>query len=59
MLAEGRRDEIGATLAPTFRQHTERFLPAARAALPAAIWEAAWAAGRALPTEEAVALGLG
>ena len=57
--AEGRRDWIGAILAPTFRQCNERFQPPARAALDPATWDAAWAAGRELALDEAVALGLG
>ena len=56
--AEGRRDQIGATLAPTFRQYNDRFAPPARVALDAATWDAAWSAGRMLALDEAVALGL-
>lgn len=57
--AEERRDQIGAILAPTFRQHNDQFQPPARAAIAEATWDAAWSEGRALGLEEAVALGLG
>ena len=57
--AEERRDQIGAILAPTFRQHNDQFQPLARTALDPTLWDAAWAEGRALGLDEAVALGLG
>ncbi|HEY8599055.1 MAG TPA: AAA family ATPase, partial [Thermomicrobiales bacterium] len=56
--AEERRDQIGAILSPTFRQHNDQLQPPARAALGPALWDAAWAEGRALGLDEAVALGL-
>ena len=57
--AEGRRDQIGAILAPTFRQHNDVSQPPARAAVSEAVWAAAWAEGYALVLDGAVALGLG
>jgi tetratricopeptide (TPR) repeat protein len=56
--AEALRDQIGARLAPTFRGDTDAAQGRARAALDEATWRTAWAAGRALTIDEAVALGL-
>jgi predicted ATPase/DNA-binding SARP family transcriptional activator len=57
--AEGLRAVIGARLLAFDRARYERTVAAARAALEAATFAAAWAAGRALPLEQAIAEALG
>jgi predicted ATPase len=52
------RETIGAPRSPLWRAEWERDLGAARAALGEEAFAAAWAAGRALPLEEAVAYAL-
>jgi predicted ATPase/DNA-binding SARP family transcriptional activator/class 3 adenylate cyclase len=52
------RDAIGAPRSPLWRAEWERDLGATRAALGEEAFAAVWAAGRALPLEEAVAYAL-
>ena len=52
------REQLGAAVEPWERPARERDLAAARAALEPAAFEAAWAAGAALPLEAAVAEAL-
>ena len=52
------REQLGATVVPWEHPARERDLAAARAALEPAAFEAAWAAGAALPLEAAVAEAL-
>ncbi|MCC6189372.1 MAG: tetratricopeptide repeat protein [Anaerolineales bacterium] len=52
------RERIQASRAPHEQARLEQFIQAARAGLGSAEWEAAWAAGRGLSTEAAVALAL-
>jgi non-specific serine/threonine protein kinase len=56
--AEALREAMGAPPPPPHRAHYERYLNAARGRVGAAAWTTAWAAGRALPREEAIALAL-
>jgi len=56
--AEGLRDTIGASLAPTFRLDREATQAQTRAALGPAAWQIAYATGSSLSLSEAVALGL-
>jgi non-specific serine/threonine protein kinase len=56
--AEGLRATIGARLLAFDRARYERTVTAVRAALDAAAFVAAWAAGRALPLEQAIAEAL-
>jgi predicted ATPase/DNA-binding SARP family transcriptional activator len=53
--AEGLRASIGARLLAFDRARSERTVAAARAALDAAAFAAAWAAGRALPLDQTIA----
>jgi predicted ATPase/DNA-binding SARP family transcriptional activator len=57
--AEGLRAIIGARLLAFDRARYERTVAAASAALEAAAFAAAWAAGRGLPLEQAIAEALG
>jgi predicted ATPase/DNA-binding SARP family transcriptional activator len=57
--AEGLRTTIGARLLAFDRVRYERTVAAVRAALDAVAFAAAWAAGRALPLEQAIAEALG
>ncbi len=52
------RESINAPMWPAERADYERNVAAARARLDDATWAAAWAEGRALPLEEAVAYAL-
>jgi tetratricopeptide (TPR) repeat protein len=56
--AEGLREALGTPLPPVERPDVERCVAAARAALGEAEFAAAWAEGRAMSLEEAVALAL-
>jgi predicted ATPase/class 3 adenylate cyclase len=56
--ADALREAIGAPLAPGERADYDRHLAAARAALGEGAFAAAWAEGRALPMEQAIALAL-
>jgi tetratricopeptide (TPR) repeat protein len=55
---EGLRASIGARLLAFDRARSERTVAAARAALETVVFAAAWAAGRALPLEQAIAEAL-
>ena len=57
--AESLRESAGVPMPPVQRAAYERDLAAARAALDGAAFAAAWAAGRALSMEQAVAYALG
>jgi hypothetical protein len=57
--AAATRRLIGAPLAPTERSRYERLLAAVRAQLDEGTFAAAWAAGRTLPLEQAIAEALG
>jgi predicted ATPase/transcriptional regulator with XRE-family HTH domain len=57
--AEALRESAGIPLAPVYRAAHERDVASARAQLNAEAWEVAWAAGRAMPLEQAVAYALG
>jgi predicted ATPase/Tfp pilus assembly protein PilF len=57
--AEALREAIGAPLPPSDRTEHDRHVATARAALDEAAFAAAWAEGRALPLEQAIALALG
>jgi non-specific serine/threonine protein kinase len=56
--SEALRDVHGFTLQPTERPRLERAITPARRQLPEPAFSAAWAAGRALPTDEAIAEAL-
>ena len=56
--AEGARTALGITKDPIPRARTEHHLAAARAQLGAAAWATAWAAGRTLSQEQAIAEAL-
>ena len=56
--AEAVRDAIGTSLAPADRADYERTVAAACAGLDEAVWAAAWAEGRGMPLEEAIATAL-
>ena len=56
--AEVLREAIGAPLSPAERADYERQLAADRAHLDEAAWAAAWAEGRAMPLEQAIAFAL-
>jgi predicted ATPase/class 3 adenylate cyclase len=56
--AEALREMLGAALHPVLRGGHDQAVAAMRAALGEAAFTAAWAEGRALPQEEAVALAL-
>lgn len=56
--AEALREAIGAPLHPSDSLRYERDVAAARAQLDETAWTAAWAAGRRMSTEEAVAYAL-
>jgi hypothetical protein len=53
--AEALRESIGAQMHPSNLPTYERIVTTARALLDDATWAAEWAAGRALPLEQAVA----
>ena len=52
------REEIGAPLPAHERRHYEEAQASARGRLDEAMWAAAWAEGRAMPLEQAVAYAL-
>src|SRR5205807_9482260 len=52
--AEGLREAMGAPLPPADRAEHDRSVAAVRAALVEEAFAAAWAAGRAMPLEEAI-----
>jgi tetratricopeptide (TPR) repeat protein len=56
--AEGLREAIGAGMPPAERAEHDRSVAAARTALGQEAFAAAWAEGRAMPLDEAVALAL-
>jgi non-specific serine/threonine protein kinase len=56
--AETLREAIGAPLAPEYRLGHDQAVQAMRAALGDEVFAAAWAEGRALPLEQAIALAL-
>src|SRR6185437_5432716 len=56
--AEGLREAIGQPLTPGERGDHDRAIAALRAVLGEAAFAAAWAEGRALPLDEAIALAL-
>jgi len=56
--AEALYEAIGTTLSPAERLHFEPYIDADRAQLNQAMWEAAWAEGRAMTPEEAVEYAL-
>ena len=56
--SERLREELGSPLSPTERSDQEQRVTAARAALGEAAFATAWAAGRALPLEQVIALAL-
>ena len=56
--AEALRESIGAPLPPNLAPHHEALVAAARIQADGATWAAAWAAGRALSPEEAIAAAL-
>src|SRR5262249_35860897 len=53
--AEALRESGGRPLPPVYRADYDKAVAAARAQLDPASWAAAWAAGRALPLEQAIA----
>jgi non-specific serine/threonine protein kinase len=57
--AERLREELGASLRPRFRETHERAVAAARGALDHEAFAAAWAGGRAMRLEEAIAAASG
>jgi predicted ATPase/DNA-binding CsgD family transcriptional regulator/transcriptional regulator with XRE-family HTH domain len=57
--AEARFEAAHGELFPAHRSEMERDIAAARAQLDAATWEAAWAEGRAMSLEQAIAYALG
>ena len=57
-VATALRRSLGSALPPVDREGHERYLAAARAHLDEAAWEAAWAEGRAMPLEQAIAYAL-
>ena len=56
--AEALREATHRPIQPFDRSLRERLLTAARAQLDAAAWQAAWAEGRAMPLEQAIAYAL-
>jgi DNA-binding CsgD family transcriptional regulator len=56
--AEALLDSLGATLQPGDRADQERLVAAARTRLPESDWSTAWAIGRALPLDAAIAEAL-
>jgi predicted ATPase len=56
--AEALREVLGAPLTPSDRAEYDRYVAAARAALDEAAFAAAWAEGRALPLDQAIAIAL-
>jgi hypothetical protein len=52
------RDAIAAPLLPFEGRHYERSVAAVRMALDAAVFTEAWAAGQAMPLEQAIAYAL-
>ena len=56
--AEALREEVGAPLPPADRARYERSVAAVRAGLDEETFESAWAQGRAMPLEQAVAYAL-
>ena len=56
--AERLREEIGSPLAPAEQEEHERAVPAARQALGEEAFDAAWAEGRAMTMEQAIACAL-
>ena len=56
--AESLRETIGATLSPVELQVYGPYIEAARSKLEEAVWEEAWAEGRAMSVEEAVEYAL-
>jgi tetratricopeptide (TPR) repeat protein len=56
--AAKQRDQMGAPLPPAHRPDYDAAVAHARAALGAAVFDAVWAAGRALPLEHAIAEAL-
>jgi hypothetical protein len=57
-VAEALREALGVPLAPAARSNQDQAVQAMRAALGEEAFAAAWAEGRAMPLEEAVALAL-
>jgi hypothetical protein len=55
---ERQREEHGLALSPVERSGYERALSVARAQTELAAWDTAWAEGRALALDEAVAMAL-
>jgi tetratricopeptide (TPR) repeat protein len=56
--AEAQREKLGAAILPLWHDHYQRGVAAARALLDEATFAAAWAAGRALTLEQAIAYAL-
>ena len=56
--ADALRELIGSPLPPSERARQERYIMAACAQLDQATWDAAWAEGRAMTTEQAIAYAL-
>jgi hypothetical protein len=56
--AEALREAIGAPLPPNLTPYHDGLVAAIRAGADEEAWAAAWAAGRALPLEEAIAAAL-
>ena len=56
--AEVQREHIQQVVPPVDREEYERYLSGARAQCDTAAWNAAWAEGRAMPLEQAVAYAL-
>ena len=56
--AEALREEIGAPQSPADRAQFERMIVAARATVDTGKWAQAWAEGRAIPLEQAIAYAL-
>ena len=56
--AETIRTTIGVPLSPTARAHFDRVVAAIRVHIDQAAWDVAWAAGRAMPVEQAIAYAL-
>jgi predicted ATPase/DNA-binding CsgD family transcriptional regulator len=56
--AEALREEIGAGISPSERHISRPYIDATRTLLDAAAWEAAWAEGWAMSTQEAVEYAL-
>jgi hypothetical protein len=56
--AEALRERVGAPHAPADRVRYDRELAAARLQCDASAWAAAWAAGRALPLEQAITIAI-